>query len=110
MSKKNELLSLALDFANWFKDFPEEFLPNDIRTLNHLQIVKRQRAFTKEETKQIYTIIASNDSSNEILVGAYLLLDQQEAAEIHFGKLSEEQQINFTSYPIYHFWKKDEDK
>lgn len=109
-SKKNELLSLALDFANWFKDFPEEFLPNDIRTLNHLQIVKRQRAFTKEETKQIYTIIASNDSSNEILVGAYLLLDQQEAAEIHFGKLSEEQQINFTSYPIYHFWKKDEDK
>lgn len=109
-SKKNELLSLALDFANWFKDFSEEFLPNDIRALNYLQIIKRQRAFTKEETKQIYTIIASNDSSNEILVGAYLLLDQQEAAEIHFGKLSEEEQINFTSYPIYHFWKKDEDQ
>lgn len=109
-SKKKELLSLAFDFANWLKEFPEEFLPNDIRTLNYLQIIKRQRAFTKEETKQIYTIISSNNSSDEILVGAYLLLDQQEAAEMYFEKLEEEQQINFTTYPIYHFWKKDEDK
>lgn len=109
-SGKKELLSLAFDFANWIKDFPEEILPNDIRILNYLQIIKRQRAFTKEETKQIYTIIASKDTLDEVLVGAYLLLDQQEAAKIYFEKLDEEQQINFTSYPIYRFWKKDEDQ
>lgn len=108
-SQKKELLSLALDFANWLESFPVEYLPNEIRTLNYLQIIKRQRELTKEETKQIYTIITSKESSDEVLVGAYLLLDQQEAAEMYFEKLEEEQQINFTSYPIYHFWKKDEE-
>jgi hypothetical protein len=37
-----------------------------------------------------------------------LLLGQQQAAEIHFGKLSEEEQKNFKEYPIYHFWKTEE--
>ena len=43
----------------------------------------------------------------ESVVGAYLLLDQQDAAEIHFENLNEEQQKGFMSYPICHFWKKD---
>ena len=108
-SKKNDLLSLALDFAIWIKNFPENFISNTISTLNYLQIVKRQRTLTKDEIKQVYSIITSNDSSDEILVGAYLLIDQQEAAEMYFEKLNEEQQINFKSYPIYHFWGNSKD-
>ena len=108
-SKKKDLLDLALEFSNWIKEFPEEYLPNDIRTLNYLQIIKRQRELTKEENKQIYSLIASKDVSEDTLVGAYLLLGQQEAAEMHFENLDEEQKKNFISYPIYHFWKEDED-
>ena len=108
-SSRKELLDLALEFSNWIKDFPEEYLSKDIRTLNHLQIIKRQRELTKEEKKQIYSLISSKDVTEETLVGAYLLLGQQEAAEMHFDNLEEEQQNNFISYPIYYFWKNGED-
>lgn len=109
-SSKQELLELAQEFAVWIDEFLDEYLPKDIRVLNCLQIIKRQRDLTKEENKQIYSLISSKDASEETLVGAYLLLDQQEAAEIHFENLDEEQKKNFVSYPIYRFWKKDEDK
>lgn len=108
-SNKKELLDLALEFADWIQEFPEEYVPNDIRLLNRLQIIKRQRDLSKEENKQIYSLIASKDVLEETLVGAYLLLEQQDAAEIHFDNMDEEQQKNFVSYPIYHFWKKDEE-
>ena len=43
----------------------------------------------------------------DVLVGAYLLLDQQAAAEVHFEKLDEQLKEEFKKYPIFHFWKEN---
>lgn len=52
----------------------------------------------------LYSMAEDSTISEDCRVGAYLLLDQQNAAEIHFEKLSKDQQENFKTYPIYYFW------
>lgn len=53
-----------------------------------------------------YTAYGST-TREDILVGAYLLLGQQRAAEIHFSRLTPELQNSFKSYPIYRFWNEN---
>ncbi len=74
--------------------------------VNMLQVVKRMRAFTEEETKTLYQIIADKDAPNSALVGAYLLLEQQLPAEMYFAKMEVSEQEEFAKYPIYRFWQK----
>ena len=80
----------------------------NIKTLNMLQVVKRMRAFTEEETKTLYQITADKDITNAVAVGAYLLLEQQIPAEMFFSKMEPSEQEEFMKYPIYHFWRGDE--
>ena len=49
----------------------------------------------------------TSTTREDILVGAYLLLGQQRAAEIHFSRLTPELQNSFKSYPIYRFWNEN---
>lgn len=100
-----EIINTAEDFSDWLMTATEEELPYDIRLINKLQTVKRMRALTIDEVKELFRIVESSNSKDDILVGAYLLLDQQAAAEIHFERLSEPQQEEFRKYPIFHFWK-----
>lgn len=102
--RKEKLLKVCVDFSNWISEAPDEKLDYQIKTLNVLQTIKRYREFNLEEIKKLYSII-ENNTREDCVVGAYLLLDQQQAAEIHFAKLSEEEQNNFKKYPIYHFWR-----
>lgn len=104
-SRKDKLLKTCKDFSNWLSKFPKEYLDYQVRTLNRLQTIKRYRDFTIDEISTLYTLVEGKDTREECRVGAYLLLDQQQAAKIHFDKLSEEEQNNFKTYPIYHFWK-----
>ena len=82
----------------------EEEIPYDVRLLNTLQIEKRQRALNIEEVKELFRIIENPKTCEDILVGSYLLLDQQAAAHLHFEKLDKQLQEEFKKYPIYHFW------
>ncbi len=50
-------------------------------------------------------MIENSETREDCLIGAYLLLGQQQAAEMHFARLSKSEQNNFKEYPIYHFWK-----
>ena len=95
-------------FQIGFFDLNDEALPYAIKELNRLQVIKRIRAFTKEEIKKVYSIIQNKESTDIILVGAYLLLDQQPLAEIHFERLDETLKDEFKTYPIYHFWKTED--
>lgn len=104
-NSKTELLSVAKSFSDWIFDLNDEALPYAIKELNRLQVIKRIRAFTKEEIKKVYSIIQNKESTDIILVGAYLLLDQQPLAEIHFERLDETLKDEFKTYPIYHFGK-----
>jgi hypothetical protein len=103
--KRKEILNAAQSFAEWLISNDNITLSYEIKKLNLLQIIKRESELNIEEIKALYTIIENNSTPEDILVGAYLLLDNQVAAELHFDRLEPEQQENFKKYPIYNFWK-----
>lgn len=105
-NSKKDILSTARAFSNWILESSDEVLPYDLKILNKLQIEKRNRVLTKDEEKELLQIIEDPKTSEDIMVGAYLLLDQQAAAELHFERLEIPLKENFKTYPIFHFWKK----
>lgn len=111
--ERTEILKTAHEFATWiFHSANDDELPYHLRILNYLQVIKRERSYNDSELAELFALIESSSAGEEILVGAYLLLDQQKAAEIHFDKLAFNVQESFKSYPIYHFCmnKEDDDK
>lgn len=107
-SQNQYLLETAKEFSIWLCNFSEEELPYVVKELNRLQVIKRMRDFTNEEIREVYSIIEDSTSTDLVRAGAYLLLDQQPLAEIHFERLDDAQKAEFKSYPIYHFWKTEE--
>lgn len=103
--RKEKLLETCKKFSTWILEASEEEIDYQVKILNSLQTIKRYRKFNKEEIEKLYSIVENKDSDESCIVGAYLLLDQQQAAEIHFARLDEEKQINFKEYPIYTFWR-----
>ena len=106
-NSKVELLSVARAFSDLIFALNDEILPYDVKLLNRLQIEKRERSLTIDEVKELYQVIEAPDVREAVLVGAYLLLGQQTAAELHFEKLDEGLQKEFKKYPIFHFWKEN---
>jgi len=104
-NRKEKLLETCKNFSTWILEAPEKEVEYQVKILNSLQTIKRYRKFNKEEIEKLYSIVENKDSDESSIVGAYLLLDQQQAAEIHFARLNEEEQKNFKEYPIYTFWK-----
>ena len=102
--KKPNLLKTADQFAKWLLDTDDKFLRNNVRLLNWLQVKKRQRDLTTNEREQLIQISETSEREEEI-VGAYLLLDYQEAARMHFSRLDKETQDAFKEYPIYRFFQ-----
>lgn len=102
--KKEKFLNICLEFSHWLEQVPDKDLDKNIKKLNSLQVIKRKRDFDKNEVRMLYSMAEDSTISEDCRVGAYLLLDQQNAAEIHFEKLSKDQQENFKTYPIYYFW------
>lgn len=99
------LLKIARDFSEWLMEADDDDLPYNFRCLNRLQVIRREREFTLDEIRELCSITENNSTSEEALVGAYLLLGNQMAAELHFENLEPENQERFKDYPIYHFWK-----
>lgn len=104
ISQNEEILNTAESFSDWLMGATEEELPYALRLLNSLQITKRKRALKTDEVKELYRLIETQAAHEDVVVGAYLLLDQQAAAEMHFEKMSKKSQEEFKKYPIYHFW------
>lgn len=102
--RREKILKVCEGFSEWISSAPDEDLDYQIKTLNRLQVIKRRREFTIDELSALYELIENNETRQDCRVGAYLLLGQQQAAEIHFAKLTDEEQNNFRAYPIYRFW------
>lgn len=108
--KNKQLFQLTKDLAQWiFESDNEEIVPYDVKLLNVLQIVKRERELNRDEIKQLIAITESSTDREDIKTAAYLLLGNQNAAEIHFDKLDEEWKEGFKQYPICRFWNTKKD-
>ena len=102
---RKEILETAKAFSDWIMQATEEEIPYSLRLLNKLQIEKRERELSAEEKEKLFQITEDSKANEGTLVGAFLLLDQQIMAERHFSKLNLEEQKEFKTFPIYHFWK-----
>ena len=103
--KKNDskLLSVARDVAYWML-IEQRQINKNINTLNYLQTIKRERLLSKDEIRQLCDITEDANASEQEKIGAYLLLDNKISAEIHFEKLTAQEQENFKQFPISAFW------
>ena len=97
------LLGVAKDIVLWISA-EDKNNSNKINTLNHLQIIRRERALNTDEKKLLCEIAEDISTSEQEKTGAYLLLNNQVLAEIHFNRLTKEEQEVFMSFPIYKFW------
>lgn len=107
-NKNTKLLNVAKSFAEWILNDDKDTLPYEIKLLNLLQIVRRERELNIDEIKQLCAIIENSLTREDIKVGAYLLLENQMAAQIHFDMLGKDEQEGFKKYPIFVFWKERE--
>lgn len=103
--RKEKIMGVCKEFCIWISTASEEELNYQTKTLSVLQTAKRWRNLNIDEISSLYAIIENGNTSEDYIVSAYLLLDQQQAAEIHFSRLTEDEQNNFKKFPIYHYWK-----
>lgn len=102
-SNNLKLLKAIQELAKWLKDESNE-IPEDIKLVNWLQSIKRERELTSDEKRQLQLLLDDSVSCG-IKTAINLLLDNQIAADIHFEKMSQEDRDTFIRFPIFHFWK-----
>lgn len=105
-NKRKDILAAAVEVAKWLKE-NDSFSQKEILVLNYLQSLKRQRTLKENEISELLQIVERKDVSEEIYTGAYLLLDNHSAADIHFKLMDAETQQIFKEYPIFRFWMND---
>lgn len=100
-----EILNTAKEIANWILNDGGEKLPEEIKIINYLQVIKRERELTEEENIKLYKIADNKNNTLMIKLGANLLLENYKVARIQFEHLDEHDKEVFRSFPIYKFWR-----
>jgi hypothetical protein len=100
-----EILNTAKDIASWLLNESADNLHAEIKMINYLQTIKRERELSSEENKRLYEITENENSSLMFKLGANLLLENHKVARIQFEQLCEQDKEAFRSFPIYKFWK-----
>lgn len=104
-NRKEKLIKVCDEFSKWIFAASDDELSYEIRLLNRLQTIKRQRNFNIDEISSLYELIETPKIDIETRIGIYLLLDQQQPAELYFAKLTDEGRKRFEEYPIFKFWR-----
>jgi len=105
---RDEMLSAAIALAEWLlQNDSENALATNIALMNYYQAIRRERELTRKEQIELHRIVEEPFIEEKFKLGAYLLLGNQVAAEIHFNQLSAVEQERFVEWPIYRFWDGD---
>jgi hypothetical protein len=99
------ILNAAKEIASWLLNESADNLQAEIKMINYLQTIKRERELSAEENKRLYEIAENENSSLMFKLGANLLLENHKVARIQFEQLCEQDKEAFRSFPIYKFWK-----
>lgn len=103
-----EFLVTAKQLLEWLKTEPN-YISNEATTINELQIALRERALNFDEKAKLHCIISST-CDDFFKIEAFLLLDEQKEAKKLLDNLTEEELSAFKKFPIYKFYKQDDDK
>lgn len=100
-----EIINTAKEIASWLLNESADNLHAEIKMINYLQTIKRERELTAGENRKLYEIAENENSSLMFKLGANLLLENYKVARIQFEQLCEQDKEVFRSFPIYKFWK-----
>ena len=101
--KRKDIIEAAIELAEWIRS-QDTLYPANLKMINHLQAIKRIRKLNADERRQVIELIErGTDLEERVYVGAYLLLDQQEAAQMHYARMDTLEQEHFLRYPIGRF-------
>ncbi len=99
-----ELMDAMEGISIWLLDhLDDNELPYEIRLLNRLQVIKRQRNLTQSEMKKLTEIVQTPGERDDVLAGTYLLMGNTILADVYLAKLDENLRKEFLQYPIYKF-------
>lgn len=98
------ILNTAKEIASWLREDSGDVLQYEIKTLNYLQTIKRERELNDSENIELQFI---TEKSNNLMfkLAANLLLENYKIARLQFEELDEQSKEGLKSYPIYKFWK-----
>lgn len=96
------LINTAISIATWLVEKEKE---KDIAIINLYQCYFRMRRLTYEEIDTLYDIIKRRKEDIFLIVGAYILLEENRMTHRFYYMLPIEDQKNFKQFPIYSLWK-----
>lgn len=104
-AKSERLLIEAAKLNQWLA---ENDIHKDLRLMhqvNALQIIKRQRAFTEEETAYMESLLGSQDTGHSLKAAIALLLERYGEFDEHYRMMTKEEQESMRGFPIWKFYK-----
>lgn len=103
LKKSKLIIGVAQSLAEWLLENERDNSMIAIHQLNILQIIKRQRNFTESEVNLLLQL--SQNDSDMVKAGAFLLLDKLDVAQFVIQQFPEEEKIRFMDFPIAIFAK-----
>lgn len=103
-NKKSELLNAAICLAKSMYKF--NCFDNYVGFLNFVQAVKRKKTLFQNHRKLLMKIMNSPDAKIVERLGAAILLEDFEQAQIFYDQLPISEQKNFDSFPINNLWQR----
>lgn len=101
VSKKVELLEMALELCKWLEEKEPE---NSVHVINRIQCEIRLREISDSEIAELMTILQT-DINQQIQAGIQILIGNKRLADHYIGLLDDETKKTFMEYPIYHLYK-----
>jgi hypothetical protein len=98
VSNRGEFLDAASSIFEWLQQMEDG---NQIYKLNELQIIRRQRAYTKDEKTFLMRQQTENIDNYRILCAINILLENKSEAESNFDQLMEKEKKEFVQFPIF---------
>lgn len=99
--KDMRLLEYALKLTEWLLQRQPD--KQYIYQLNRLQIIKRLNGKLSEEENEQLIDIAESDVPAHAKWASCILLEEYSRAARYWKRMSEQEQSDYTKYPIYHF-------
>lgn len=103
LEKSKFTIEVAQSLAQWLLKHERDNSMIAIHQLNILQIIKRQRTFTKNEVNLLLQL--SQNNSDMVKAGAFLLLDKLDVAQFVIQQFPEDMKARFMDFPIAIFVK-----
>lgn len=100
-TKRDDILSASISLSEWLYSLATD---DAIGVINHLQAIKRRRRLEDDEKKRLFQIAYNPSTTNACKMGANILLEDYQSAELQYSSLSQEERSQYDNFPIMALW------